>query len=45
MNPSRKMTLSRQTISNPMTNQSMFSPKPSESEIKYKKIEKDLEQI
>ena len=45
-NPSRKMTISRQTMSNQMTSPGyLFSPKPSETEKNYYKIENDLEFI
>ena len=44
-NPSRKMTISRQTISNNMTSPVIFSPKQSESEKSYKIIENEIEQI
>ena len=44
-NASRKMTISRQTMSNQMTSPVLFSPKPSESEKSYLQIESDLEQL
>ena len=45
LNASRKMTISRQTMSNQIASPVLFSPKPSESEKSYFQIESDLEQI
>ena len=44
-NISRKMTISRQTISNPMASPVAFSPNISETEKNYKIIENEFEQI